>query len=173
MLDYRDKLVSRDHLAAIVAYLRRDGRKIVFTNGCFDLLHIGHVRYLAAASKHGDVLIVAVNSDASVKRLKGPNRPLVPADERAEMLAALAFVDYVVIFEEDTPDNLLRLVRPDVHVKGGDYRPDELPEAPLVRSLGAEIVIAPLVDGRSTTIYITRIIERYLPEFRQSQEGAE
>jgi len=172
-LDYRDKLVSRDRLAAIVADLRRDGRKIVFTNGCFDLLHIGHVRYLAAASKHGDVLIVAVNSDASVKRLKGPNRPLVPADERAEMLAALAFVDYVVIFEEDTPDSLLRLVRPDVHVKGGDYRPDELPEAPLVRSLGGEIVIAPLVDGRSTTIYITRIIERYLPEFRQSQEGAE
>jgi len=168
-IDYKHKIVNREQLAEIVRKARETGKKIVFTNGVFDLLHVGHVRYLHWARSRGDMLIVAINSDASARRLKGPKRPIVPQDERAEMLAALAFVDYVIIFDEDTPDNILRIVRPDVHVKGGDYRPEELPEAPLVKSLGGEIQIAPHVDGKSTTITIARIVERYFDEARQGQ----
>lgn len=168
-IDYRHKIVNRDQLAEIVRKAREEGKKIVFTNGVFDLLHVGHIRYLHWARSQGDMLIVAINSDASARRLKGPKRPIVPEDERAEMLAALAFVDYVIIFEEDTPDNILRIVRPDIHVKGGDYQPEELPEAPLVKSLGGQILIAPHVDGKSTTITIAQIVERYFDEAGQGQ----
>jgi len=137
--------------------MRSLGRKIVFTNGCFDLLHIGHVRYLQAARDCGDCLFVGVNSDRSVSQLKGPTRPVVPEDERAELLAALGCVDAVSIFDEMRPDDLIRAIRPDVHVKGGDYTEDQLPEAPLVRSLGGVIAIVPLVPGRSTTRLIEQI----------------
>jgi rfaE bifunctional protein nucleotidyltransferase chain/domain len=166
------KVVSREQLAEVVARLRREGKRLVFTNGVFDLLHIGHVRYLAYARQCGDVLIVGVNSDASTKRLKGPSRPIVREEERAEMLAALACVDYVCVFPEDTPDELIKLVRPDVHVKGGDYRPEQLPEAPLVKSLGGEVVVAPLVDAHSTTITISRILERHA-QWLRTQAGGE
>lgn len=161
MSGYRDKILSREELRRVVEELHRQGKTLVFTNGCFDLLHIGHIRYLYDASRLGDVLIVGINSDESVTRLKGPSRPMIPEAERAEMLAALSCVDYVSIFSEDTPDELIKLIRPNVHVKGGDYRPEDLPEAPLVKSLGGRVVIAPLVNGRSTTITITHILERH------------
>ncbi len=124
----------------------------VFTNGCFDLLHVGHLRTLQWARSQGDALVVGVNSDASVRSLgKGPTRPLVPQEERAEMLAGLTCVDYVVIFEEPTPLPLLERLRPEVHVKGGDYRLEDLPESPLVLGYGGQVLITPLVPGRSTT----------------------
>jgi rfaE bifunctional protein nucleotidyltransferase chain/domain len=147
-----------DDFAAHADALRQSGRtRIVFTNGVFDILHVGHVRYLQAARALGDVLLVGVNSDDSVRRLKGPTRPLNPADERAEVVAALACVDGVCIFAEDRPDALIAAVRPAVHAKGGDYESaDALPETPLVRALGGEVVILPLVPGRSTT----RLVER-------------
>jgi rfaE bifunctional protein nucleotidyltransferase chain/domain len=164
------EILDRSDLPDVVDSLRGDGRRIVFTNGCFDLLHIGHVRYLAEARAQGDVLIVGLNSDASVRRLKGETRPIVPDGERAEMLSALSSVDYVVIFGEDTPDELIRLVRPDVHVKGGEWTADTLPEADLVRSLGGRVFIASQVNGRSTTITIGRIVERHTEWL--SEEGA-
>ena len=130
---------------------RRDGATVVFTNGCFDLLHVGHIRCLQAARAMGDLLVVAINSDASVRRLKGPGRPIVPAAERAEVLAALACVDLVTLFDDDTPVNLLRRLRPEIHVKGGDYRPEQLPETPVIAEYGGRVAIVPLVPGRSTT----------------------
>lgn len=140
------KVVTLEQLLRQVA-----GQRIVFTNGCFDLLHVGHLRTLQWAKNQGDVLVVGLNSDAGVRRLKGPTRPLTPAAERAELLAGFTCVDYVVVFEEDTPAALLARLRPAVHVKGGDYRPDELPEAELVRSFGGEVRVTPLVAGRSTS----------------------
>ncbi len=119
--------------------LRRDGRTIAFANGHFDLLHVGHLRYLQAAREEGDALVVAINDDSSVERLKGPGRPIVPAAERAELLAALAPVDYVVIFEGDSPAPLLTALRPDVHCKGPDYgSPEQVPEYAAVRAYGGE-----------------------------------
>jgi rfaE bifunctional protein nucleotidyltransferase chain/domain len=173
MSDYRSKIISRERLRTLVPQLRGEGKTIVFTNGCFDLLHIGHVRYLYEASGLGDVLIVGVNSDDSTRRLKGPSRPLVSEAERAEMLAALSFVSYVTIFSESTPDELIKIIRPDFHVKGGDYAPEELPEAPLVEQLGGKVVIAPLVDGKSTTITIARILERHSSLLQQRGEEAD
>lgn len=144
------KVVDRVPLASWLAG-QRATRRIVFTNGCFDVLHVGHVRLLRAAREQGDLLVVGLNSDGSVARLKGPQRPLVRQDERAEILAALECVDFVTIFDEATPVETLEIVRPHVHVKGGDYREDDLPETPVLRRIGAEIVIFPLIPGRSTT----------------------
>jgi rfaE bifunctional protein nucleotidyltransferase chain/domain len=149
-----DKILGREALAEALA--RLPGRT-VFTNGCFDLLHVGHVRYLQAARACGDRLVVGLNSDASVAGLKGPTRPLVAEDERAEVLAALACVDFVTIFSEPTADALLAALRPQVYAKGGDYTPDSLPEAPTVRAYGGEIAIIPFVPGRSTTDLVARI----------------
>jgi rfaE bifunctional protein nucleotidyltransferase chain/domain len=133
---------------------RAAGRTVVWTNGVFDLLHVGHVRNLQAAARLGDVLVVGLNSDASVRRLKGPERPFVPAEERAETLAALGAVDAVVVFDEDTPEAALARLRPDVHVKGDDYRPPHgkpIPEAALVEAYGGRIAFLPMVPGRSTS----------------------
>ncbi|ACM05972.1 adenylyltransferase/cytidyltransferase family protein [Thermomicrobium roseum] len=150
--------------------LHRAGKRIVLTNGHFDLLHIGHVRYLQAARSLGDVLIVAVNDDVSTRRRKGRARPLVPEAERAELLAALACVDYVTIFPGETAEEVVRLVRPHVYVKGGDYGTTEedaaagkqpLPEAPVVRALGGEVVLIPLVPERSTSALVRRILAAY------------
>jgi rfaE bifunctional protein nucleotidyltransferase chain/domain len=141
-------------LVALRATWRQQGLSVVWTNGVFDLLHVGHVRNLEAAAGLGDVLVVGINSDASVRRLKGPERPFNPAEERAEMLAAFRFVDYVVIFDEDTPEAALHRLQPDVHVKGEDYRPPHgkpIPEAPIVESYGGRIAFIPLVPGRSTS----------------------
>lgn len=138
---------------------RRAGEQVVFTNGCFDLLHVGHLRTLQWARAQGDVLVVGLNSDESVRRLKGERRPLTPEADRAELLAGFSCVDYVVIFEEDTPMAVLTQIRPEVHVKGGDYRPEDLPEAPLVQSYGGRVLVTPLIEGRSTTATVNRIDE--------------
>ncbi|GAA1794964.1 D-glycero-beta-D-manno-heptose 1-phosphate adenylyltransferase [Planosporangium flavigriseum] len=147
---------AADLVAAVAAYRKR-GKRIVFTNGCFDVLHRGHVGYLNQARRLGDVLIVAVNSDDSVRRLKGPERPVNSVEDRVAVLAALSSVDHVVVFEEDTPANLIALVRPDLYVKGGDYRPEMIPEASLVRELGGEVLTLDYLPDRSTTKLIGRI----------------
>ncbi len=144
-----------------IARAREEERRVVFTNGCFDLLHPGHVCYLRAARALGDALVVGLNSDASVKRLKGPERPVVAQEDRAAVLAALESVDAVVVFEEDTPVRLLRELRPTVYVKGGDYRVEDLPEAEVAAEIGAEVRILPFEPGYSTTALIEKI--RNLP----------
>jgi 3-deoxy-manno-octulosonate cytidylyltransferase (CMP-KDO synthetase) len=146
-----NKIIARDAIASFCAERRRDKAKIVFTNGCFDILHAGHIALLEHARSLGDLLIVGLNSDASVKRLKGDDRPINGQAARARVLAALQCVDAVCIFEDDTPILLLEDVRPNVHVKGGDYVADDLPEAATVKKNGGEIVIVPFVEGFSTT----------------------
>lgn len=154
-----ERIIPRSELSALGDSLRAGGQRIVFTNGCFDLLHVGHLRYLEQARALGDVLVVGLNADSSVRGLKGPKRPVVPEDERAELLAGLRCVDYVTLFEEPVPNETLAALRPHFHVKGGDYEAESLPETPLVRSLGGEVVIMPLVEGRSTTNVVQRILE--------------
>jgi D-beta-D-heptose 7-phosphate kinase/D-beta-D-heptose 1-phosphate adenosyltransferase len=141
--------------------LRASGKKIVFTNGCFDLLHVGHTRYLRNARELGDVLIVGLNSDSSVRKIKGEGRPIVPEGERAEVLASLACVDYVVVFEEDRPDSLLKSIRPHIHVKGGDYSIQDIPERKSVESHGGKVVILKKVEGHSTRSIIQKILKAY------------
>lgn len=150
------RVADSDELGRLVESHRAQGRRIVFTNGCFDILHRGHVTYLDRAKGLGDVLIVAVNGDSSVRRLKGANRPINSLDDRLLVLEALSCVDHVIAFDTDTPEPLLEVVRPDVFAKGGDYTRASLPEAPLVERLGGSVQILPLVDDRSTT----RIIDR-------------
>ncbi|MEV4108647.1 D-glycero-beta-D-manno-heptose 1-phosphate adenylyltransferase [Nonomuraea sp. NPDC049695] len=150
-----------ERLAQLLDGHRRRGERVVFTNGCFDVLHRGHVTYLEQAGRLGDVLVVAVNSDASVARLKGPGRPLNPCEDRMSVLAALNDVDYVTEFDEDTPERLLRMIRPELYVKGGDYTAEMLPEAPLVRSLGGEVRVLGYLSDHSTTAIIGRM--RSLP----------
>lgn len=136
----------------------RQGRRLVTTNGVFDILHAGHVLSLASARERGDLLIVGVNTDASVRSLeKGPERPIFSQEDRVAVLEALRAVDGAVVFEEDTPLTLLEALRPEVHVKGGDYDPETMPETPLVRSWGGEVVVVPLLAGRSTTGALRRL----------------
>lgn len=141
--------------------MRAGGKRVVFTNGCFDVLHAGHVAYLAWARAQGDALIVGLNSDASVRRIKGPKRPIVPFADRARVLTALRSVDAVVEFGEKTPEVLLDRLRPDVHVKSAQYREEELPERDVVLQHGGEIKLAPHVEGASTTGLIARILKIY------------
>ena len=142
---------SFSELAETVAERQARGEKIVFTNGVFDLLHVGHLRYLQEARALGDALLIAVNSDSSVKRIKGPTRPLVTERERAEILDGLRCVDYVTLFDTPTPVPVIEIVRPLLYVKGGDYTVDTLPETPVVRSYGGEVIILGFTEGRSTT----------------------
>ena len=151
------KIVSQDELIVHVAREKRNGRRVVFTNGCFDLLHPGHVRNLAAARALGDVLIVALNSDASASANKGPERPLVPQQDRAEVMAALGSVDYVVIFDEPTPRELIARVLPDVLVKGADWGPTEVVGREEVEAAGGRVVSIPLAPGYSTSRLVERI----------------
>ena len=144
-------------LASSLAGEKKSGRTVVFTNGCFDILHAGHVRYLTEAKKLGDVLVVGLNSDDSVHKLKGAGRPVNPAADRAEVLAGLRAVDHVVVFEEATAEELVRCLQPDVYVKGGDYSPACLPESAVVSSYGGRTVLVPLLEGRSTTNVIRRL----------------
>ncbi|MDQ3867874.1 MAG: D-glycero-beta-D-manno-heptose 1-phosphate adenylyltransferase, partial [Actinomycetota bacterium] len=160
LLEGETKVVAEpSRLAGVLAAHRDRGRRIVFTNGCFDILHRGHITYLSRAKTLGDVLVVGLNSDASVARLKGPGRPVNTLDDRAHVLAALSCVDLVVPFAEDTPVELVRAVRPDVFVKGGDYTREMLPEAPVVEALGGAVHLLPYVEDRSTTGIIDRIRE--------------
>jgi rfaE bifunctional protein nucleotidyltransferase chain/domain len=153
------QVLARTELAAALSGL---SGTTVFTNGVFDLMHIGHLRYLQAARALGDRLVVGLNSDASVKRLKGDTRPILPEAERAELMAGLGCVDFVTLFDEHTADALLALLKPQIYAKGGDYTPDSLPEAPTVRAYGGEIRLITFVPGRSTTSLIERI--RALPQ---------
>lgn len=149
------EVASRSALADKLRPLR-GSKKIVFTNGCFDLLHVGHIRYLQEARRLGDYLVIGVNADASVKRLKGPTRPIQSEADRAEILAALGAVDMTVIFEEDTPEELIKIVKPDILVKGGDWKIDQIVGAPFVQSYGGQVMSLQFVDGKSTT----KIIEK-------------
>lgn len=140
---------------------RASGRRVVLANGCFDLLHVGHVRYLEDARAMGDVLIVGINGDASVRRLKGPGRPLMPATERAEILASLRAVDHVVVFDADTADGLIGLLRPDVHAKGTDYTAESVPERAAVLAAGGRVAIAGDQKQHSTRDLIAEILARF------------
>jgi rfaE bifunctional protein nucleotidyltransferase chain/domain len=154
-------LLSVDDAATWREARRAEGKTVVFTNGCFDVLHAGHVAYLAWARAQGDALVLGLNTDESVRRLKGENRPIVPFEERAEVLLALRSVDVVVGFGERTPEVVLERIRPDVHVKSDQYREDELPERTVVLAHGGRVALAPHVAGRSTTDTIARIIDAY------------
>jgi len=155
------KPVPRTELSELGERFRREGRRIAFANGCFDLLHVGHVRYLQGARAQGDVLVVGVNSDSSVLRLKGPGRPLLPADARAELVAALESVDYVVIFDELTAEEVLRDLRPDVHCKGTDYSTDSVPERELVKTLGGSVRIVGDAKSHATRELLAEIVRRF------------
>jgi rfaE bifunctional protein nucleotidyltransferase chain/domain len=159
---YGSKVVDQQSLLEIRRRCRTEGKKVIWTNGCFDLLHVGHVRNLQDARSLGDLLVVGLNSDNSVRRLKGPARPLLPQADRAEVLAALACVDYVVIFDDPDPTRILATLQPDVHCKGAEYAPPHgkpIPEAPVVASYGGRIEFLPTVPGISTTELVRRIRE--------------
>ena len=154
-------MAERGEVAACVEAHRRRGRRVVFTNGCFDILHRGHISYLSRAKSLGDVLIVGVNSDEGIRRLKGPTRPINALEDRLQVLSALSCVDHVVPFDEDTPHELIQVVRPETFVKGGDYTRATLPEASLVEELGGRVEILPFLADRSTTDIIARIRRAY------------
>lgn len=147
----KEKLRTAEELEAIVADLKRNGKAVVFANGCFDLLHVGHVRYLRAARALGDALVVAVNSDRSARGLKGPGRPFTPQEERLEILSALECVDYLLVFDEATVEGVLRRLRPDVHAKGTDYTEETVPERDVVREYGGRIAIVGDPKTRSSS----------------------
>ncbi len=150
-------LVDRSKIAELCQILREGGQKVVFTNGCFDILHAGHVRYLAKARSYGDCLVLGLNTDASVQRIKGPTRPINNQADRAEVAGALKSVDYVVFFDEPTAEALIQEVHPDVYVKGGDYTLETLPEGQIVLGYGGSVELVKLVEGRSTTNVIAKI----------------
>jgi D-beta-D-heptose 7-phosphate kinase/D-beta-D-heptose 1-phosphate adenosyltransferase len=156
----KDKIVSIEQMLIERTRFHSSGERLVFTNGVFDLLHVGHVRYLAQARALGDVLVVAINSDRSVRELKGPERPVFNQDERAEILAALRNVDYVVIFDNVSPRSLISQLLPDVLVKGGDYGLDEIHGREEVEAAGGTVISLPFVDGASTTTLIQRMKRR-------------
>jgi D-beta-D-heptose 7-phosphate kinase/D-beta-D-heptose 1-phosphate adenosyltransferase len=149
-----------EKISSDLASLKSQNKKIVFTNGCFDLLHVGHVRYLQEAKKLGDVLVIGVNSDASVKRLKGPARPVQTEADRAEILAALGCVDFTVIFTEDTPENLIKTVKPDILVKGGDWKIEQIVGSDFVIAKGGKVLSLQFVDGKSTTKLIEKATDQ-------------
>jgi D-beta-D-heptose 7-phosphate kinase/D-beta-D-heptose 1-phosphate adenosyltransferase len=152
-----EKLLDREHVGAVCRTVRRAHRRVVFTNGCFDLLHPGHVRLLTEARRLGDVLVVGLNSDASVRKLKGSERPILSERDRAQVLGGLDAVDFVVVFDEETPERLIEAIRPDVLVKGGDYTEATVVGAPFVRSYGGTVALVPLVPGTSTTAMVSRL----------------
>ena len=147
----KNKIINRDSLVGLVAIWKFQNKRVVFTNGCFDLLHLGHIDYLSKARDHGDILIVGVNTDDSVKRLKGNSRPLTDEQSRSMIIASLHFVDAVVLFDEDTPYELIKLVQPDVLIKGNDYKPEEVVGFDIVKKKGGEVVTIDLVEGYSTS----------------------
>jgi len=154
-------LVGIEEAARQAAEWRSRGRRVVLANGCFDLLHVGHVRYLSAARGLGDALVVGLNSDASVRRLKGPGRPVIPADERAELIGALASVDLVVVFDDDSAEALIARLRPDVHAKGTDYIEESVPERAAVLAAGGRVAIAGDPKSHATRDLIAAIIARF------------
>ena len=154
----RSKILDPQKLASIIDQDRDAGRKIVFTNGCFDILHRGHIEYLSDASDLGDIFIIGLNSDDSIRSIKGENRPAVDEESRAFTLAAFEFVDYIVLFSEDTPSELMKILLPDIWVKGGDYKNiEDLPEYRILIENGGEVVVLPYVEGFSTTDIYNKI----------------
>ncbi|KKL87602.1 hypothetical protein LCGC14_1933100 [marine sediment metagenome] len=157
-MNIRSKVVNLDDLLKKVADHRKNGEKIVFTNGCFDILHVGHVRYLAAARNEGDILVVGLNSDRSTRKIKGEQRPIVQQGQRAEILASLCCVDYITIFDEQNPLALIRSIKPDILVKGDDWPEKEIVGGDIVKADGGEVVRVPVVPNISTTSILKRII---------------
>jgi rfaE bifunctional protein nucleotidyltransferase chain/domain len=155
------KIYPRNELKAEIDRLKREGKRVIFTNGCFDILHAGHTRYLREAKKLGDVLVLALNSDSSVRSIKGEKRPIVPESERAEVVASLASVDYVTIFNELTPLELIEFLQPDVIVKGGDWAEKDIVGAEVVRRWGGRVAIMPEIEGASTTNVIEKVLQIY------------
>jgi D-beta-D-heptose 7-phosphate kinase/D-beta-D-heptose 1-phosphate adenosyltransferase len=155
------KIKGRNALVKILREARRQGKKVVFTNGCFDLLHVGHVRYLERARRLGDLLVVGLNSDASVRRLKGPKRPFVRQQERSEVLGALACVDYVILFKEKTPLRLIEALAPDVLVKGSDWAREKIVGGETVKRNGGHVARIRMIPGASTTKIVERIVRRH------------
>lgn len=160
MLNAAEKILDRNTIKAKVDSLRQSGKVVVFTNGCFDLIHIGHIRLLQKARKQGDCLVVAVNSDRSVEQIKGPGRPIIPDNQRAEVLAALGCVDWVTIFDEADPLVLIKLLKPDVLVKGGDWPEEEIVGALEVKEAGGQVLTIPLERASSTSALIKKIRSR-------------
>lgn len=157
MSDTTGKVLDWHQISEIVRNFRRKKKKIVFTNGCFDVIHVGHIRYLRQARSLGDLLIVGLNSDSSVRKIKGSDRPIIPEEERAEVLAALEFVDYVAIFSEETPVNLIKLVHPDILVKGGDWSIDKIVGREIVEEYGGTVMPLPFHPGKSSSDIIEKI----------------
>ncbi len=157
----KQKIRARRNLLKIIKDLKAKGKRIVFTNGCFDLLHIGHVRYLEQAKALGDILVVGVNSDSSARKLKGPKRPILPEEQRAGILSGLGCVDYITIFSEIDPLKLITSLRPDVLVKGGDWTREQTVGKEVVERSGGKVVILPFVKGASTSTLINTILKRY------------
>jgi D-beta-D-heptose 7-phosphate kinase/D-beta-D-heptose 1-phosphate adenosyltransferase len=157
----KEKIKGRDILRKIVQELRAKGKRVVFTNGCFDLLHVGHIRYLEKARALGDVLVVGVNSDRSVRTIKDPQRPILPEEERAEILSGLGCIDYITIFDESTPLELITSLQPNVLVKGGDWAKETTVGREVVEGSGGEVVILPFVGGASSSNIIGTILRRY------------
>ncbi len=157
----KEKIREREELYRIIQDLKSKGKRVVFTNGCFDLLHVGHIRYLEKARSLGDVLVVGLNTDRSVQTIKGPNRPIVPEEERAEILSGLWCVDYVTLFDEPTPLELIASLRPDVLVKGGDWSKETVVGREVVEESGGEVILLPFVEGSSSSNMIETILMRY------------
>jgi len=157
----KQKIRERKDLLRIIKNLKAKGKRIVFTNGCFDLLHIGHIRYLEKARALGDALVVGVNSDSSVRKLKGPKRPVLPVKERTEILSGLGCVDYITIFDERDPLKLITSLHPDVLVKGGDWTKDQIVGSEVVERSGGKVVTIPFVKGTSTSNLINIILRKY------------
>ncbi|MCE5300068.1 MAG: adenylyltransferase/cytidyltransferase family protein [Spirochaetia bacterium] len=155
------KLKKREEMARIIAGLKKQGKTVAFANGCFDVLHVGHVRFLQGAKAKADVLVLGLNSDSSVRKLKGEGRPLINQRERAEILSAFEFVDYLVIFNEMTVDKTLRILRPTYHCKGTDYTKDTVPEKEIAKKLGIKIAIVGDAKNHSTRDVIKTIVEKY------------
>jgi D-beta-D-heptose 7-phosphate kinase/D-beta-D-heptose 1-phosphate adenosyltransferase len=162
----KEKIKTEEDLRRIVKNLKKKGKRIVFTNGCFDLLHLGHVRYLEKAKSIGDILVVGVNSDRSVQSLKGPERPILPEEERAEILSGLECVDYITIFDELTPLELISSLQPHILAKGGDWTKETTVGKEVVEKSGGEVVILPFVEGSSTSNLIETILKRFLKKSR-------
>ena len=160
-MDTAKKILTLEDLVTRLGKVRKSGRKIVFTNGCFDIMHVGHVRYLADAGSEGDLLVVGLNSDASVRIIKGDKRPIVRQNHRAEVLASLGCVDFIVIFDEPDPLKLIQTLKPDVLVKGEDWTEDAIVGAESVKSQGGKIVRISFVEESSTTAIIEKILQRY------------
>ena len=156
-----NKILDRSTLKNKLEALRKEGKKIAFTNGCFDILHVGHVRYLREAKKAGDILVLALNSDSSVRAIKGEERPLVSEEERAEVIAALEFIDFVTIFPELTPLELINYLKPDILIKGGDWTEDKVVGREEVKKWGGHVAIIPEVEGKSTTNIVEKIKKVY------------